>query len=398
LRGYGAISPQFWTGKTGKQLRNSKDARILATHLITGSNANMLGLYYLPIPLIIHETGLTAKEVSTAFKFLKEEGFAYYHEETEFVYIPAMAPWQMGDLKPNDNKVKGVNREYAALPDNPFLGEFFDRHHEGLYLENRREWKGSGRAPEGLGKGLPRASEGLGEGSEGLGKDYGPGPAPGHDPGLGSGLEKKQEDLSLRGRRFSDDPQNLVDLWNEKAPEGHNRVHTVSDGMRALIKAAYKQLPERRDWEEILQEIELSDFLCGQKWVSFDWVIKISKSKGETVENFIKIKNGNYRNDGRSGLSRTTQHNLEVMKRFVARGEQQALTEANSYGSDGSDGVRKEPLALSGGEGGEGERSSGGDLLSGLGGVFSGASSGGDDVGEAEYQSIPEHPGAEDVY
>jgi hypothetical protein len=101
-----------------------------------------------------------------------------------------------------------------------------------------------------------------------------------HDNGSGDvredGKNHKTEetkdpiDSTLRGRRFSDDPQHLVDLWNEKAPQGHNRVHTVSLGFKDLIRKAYKQVPERRQWEEIIQAISLSSFLCGKKWATLD--------------------------------------------------------------------------------------------------------------------------------
>jgi hypothetical protein len=77
-------------------------------------------------------------------------------------------------------------------------------------------------------------------------------------------------DSTFRGRRFSDDPMNLVNLWNEKAPQGHNRVHTVSLGFKDLIRKAYKQVPERRQWEETIQAISLSSFLCGKKWATLD--------------------------------------------------------------------------------------------------------------------------------
>ncbi len=121
MRSWGNIAPQCWTGTTGKRLRKHKDARILATHLITGLSANMLGLSYLPIPITTHETGLPEKEVSNAFKVLAEERFAYYDRDTEFVYVPGMPQWQIGELKAHDNRVREVDKMYASLPDNPYL-------------------------------------------------------------------------------------------------------------------------------------------------------------------------------------------------------------------------------------------------------------------------------------
>ncbi len=59
MRDYATVAPQFWLGKTGRELRKKalkrRWSRFLSHDLAT--HANMLGLYYLPILYIAHETG-----------------------------------------------------------------------------------------------------------------------------------------------------------------------------------------------------------------------------------------------------------------------------------------------------------------------------------------------------
>ena len=57
---YGVVFPEFWTGPTGRQLREhgGKDAQLLGLYLISNRHTNMLGLYRLRIDDIRHESGL----------------------------------------------------------------------------------------------------------------------------------------------------------------------------------------------------------------------------------------------------------------------------------------------------------------------------------------------------
>ncbi|EAA8947744.1 hypothetical protein B6440_24925, partial [Salmonella enterica] len=59
MRDYATVSPQFWLGETGRKLRKEgAEVQVVAFYLMTSPHANMLGLYYLPILYLAHETGL----------------------------------------------------------------------------------------------------------------------------------------------------------------------------------------------------------------------------------------------------------------------------------------------------------------------------------------------------
>ena len=57
-REYSIVKHTFWTGETGRKLREQgTDSLVVALYLTTCQSASMIGLYYLPIPLLCHETG-----------------------------------------------------------------------------------------------------------------------------------------------------------------------------------------------------------------------------------------------------------------------------------------------------------------------------------------------------
>ncbi|HBS3752219.1 TPA: DNA-binding protein [Klebsiella pneumoniae] len=153
MRDYATVAPQFWLGKTGRELRKKgAEAQVVSFYLMTSPHANMLGLYYLPILYIAHETGLGLEGASKGLKSTIEAGFCSYDEDTEMVWVHEMAAYQVGKaLKPGDNRCAGVRSEYASLSENPFLSSFYERYKDDFHLNVKRE---SCPTPEGASKGL----------------------------------------------------------------------------------------------------------------------------------------------------------------------------------------------------------------------------------------------------
>ena len=51
--------------ETGRQLRAAgPDGMFVALYLLTNNHANMIGLYYLPLPYLVHESGLSLERAS----------------------------------------------------------------------------------------------------------------------------------------------------------------------------------------------------------------------------------------------------------------------------------------------------------------------------------------------
>ena len=126
MRKHANVSAQFWTGATGKQIRKAGiEAQLLALYLVTSPHSNMLGIYYLPILYICHETGLSDAKARKALDGLAALGFCEYDERTEHVWVREMVRYQLGeDLDADDNRIKGVKAMLKKLAKNPFTSKF----------------------------------------------------------------------------------------------------------------------------------------------------------------------------------------------------------------------------------------------------------------------------------
>jgi len=140
MRDYSKIAPQFWIGKTGKTLRRAGvDAQLVGLYLMSSPHANMLGLYYLAKETIGYETGLGYDRSIEALDACIEAGFCSYDEESEMVWVHEMATYQISDaLAGGDKRIKGIQNEYNSLPDNIFLGKFYDKYSVAFCMISRR--------------------------------------------------------------------------------------------------------------------------------------------------------------------------------------------------------------------------------------------------------------------
>lgn len=136
MRDYSKVSPRFWTGETGRQIRTlGRDAQVIAFYVFTSPSANMLGLYYLALPTLCHETGSSLEGARKALRSLSEVGFAHYDEGSEHIFVPNMAREQIGErLKAKDNRHVAVLKELEQLRKIPFFNDFLDKYREAFEL------------------------------------------------------------------------------------------------------------------------------------------------------------------------------------------------------------------------------------------------------------------------
>jgi hypothetical protein len=155
-RDYAKLSPRFWTGHTGRQIRAAGcEAQVVALYLVSGPQANMIGLYYLPLPTLCHETGLSQHSAAKALRSLSELDFAFYDEGEEVVWVPEMARYQIADtLKAADNRIVAIEKEVGNYGKSRFYGAFLARYRNSFRLE-RVPPPGAARSPsEGPSKAL----------------------------------------------------------------------------------------------------------------------------------------------------------------------------------------------------------------------------------------------------
>lgn len=166
MRDYSKVSPQFWYGKTGKALKaKGSEAVIVALYLMTCQHANMLGLYHLNVAYIAPDTGLSSEGALKGLQGACEAGFCRFDEASEVVWVIEMAAYQVGErLEPKDNQCKGIQRQYDALPDNPFLPAFYERYGAAFCMTNCRGATKPLRTPSKAPK-KPRTGTGEGTGA-----------------------------------------------------------------------------------------------------------------------------------------------------------------------------------------------------------------------------------------
>lgn len=136
MRDHANVSPQFWTGSTGKRIREAgRDAQVVALYLVTGPSANMIGLYYLPLPALCHEVGIAPAAARRALRSLDAIGFAYYDDATEYVWLPEMARYQIGPaLKPADHRARWIQTQLQQAHHVPFVAQFLARYAAPFHL------------------------------------------------------------------------------------------------------------------------------------------------------------------------------------------------------------------------------------------------------------------------
>ncbi|SAK86023.1 hypothetical protein [Caballeronia ptereochthonis] len=141
MRNFVMVSPNFWVGQTGRDLaRAGTAAQLTALYLLSNPQANYTGLYRLPLIYIANDLNMSQDAVRAALVAIEKTGFAKYHERSEYVWIVESARHQLGELKANDNKVKYVNKEFAAIGKNcPFIAEYFAKYGASMHLKPHKD-------------------------------------------------------------------------------------------------------------------------------------------------------------------------------------------------------------------------------------------------------------------
>ncbi|MDK2744341.1 MAG: hypothetical protein NDI90_15645 [Nitrospira sp. BO4] len=282
MRAYAVVLPSFWTGSTGKAITAAgKNARIVATYLLTCEHANMIGLYRLPSLYIAEETGLKRSEVLPVLQRLETLGFAHYDQTTEYVWVLEMARIQMGllpgeSLKEGDKRSTGAARLYKNIAANPFLGPFYTRYSSILGLTLKREFLTETKPP----------LDSLQGASEPLARGYDP------DPSLNS-LRKGEmgETKTSPFALATPTPEEIKERWN--TIPGVKPCKVLGSTIRDLVRRRLAEHPDPRWWDDLLKEIQDSDFLCGRTKgkdgpfpAPLNWVLE--------SKNLDKILAGNY--------------------------------------------------------------------------------------------------------
>ena len=128
MRDYGTICPAYWIGQTGRKIRAmGRGAQLIGTYLLTCPNSNLIGLYYLPLVILAHETNCTVEEARMTLDAMAAIDWAYYDHPTETVWVRNMAFYQVAEeIKNNDNRWGAILRELVSYNNSPFYSKFLE--------------------------------------------------------------------------------------------------------------------------------------------------------------------------------------------------------------------------------------------------------------------------------
>lgn len=132
------VSPRFWTGETGRQIRSlGHEVQVIAMYLLTCPSSDMSGLYYLSLPTLAHECGSSLEGASKGLQALQKLGFAHFDGASEQVFVVEMARIQIGEkLVLKDKKWLGIVN-YLNSCKSPFLQMFYDKYQVPYKLPTR---------------------------------------------------------------------------------------------------------------------------------------------------------------------------------------------------------------------------------------------------------------------
>lgn len=133
MRDYARIWCQFWVRGTGRKLRGNHAAQALAMYLMSTGHGNMAGLYYLPLPTMLHELGMAEPTARDSLDLFADLDLAHHDAEAELAYLPTAPRYQLGledtklPLKTGDKKIAGVVREVIKHQGHRFFDDFVAR-------------------------------------------------------------------------------------------------------------------------------------------------------------------------------------------------------------------------------------------------------------------------------
>lgn len=135
MREFNKVSAKYWMTGLSKKIRQlGTDAAYLSIYLQTNHHTHSLGMFYLPLQYIAHDTGITLNKVEELLKALCAIDFCCYDFESEYIWLKNYALEQSGGaLKENDNRVAQLQRYFEELPQLEFLDAFYETHKQDFH-------------------------------------------------------------------------------------------------------------------------------------------------------------------------------------------------------------------------------------------------------------------------
>lgn len=121
---YRTIDSRFWNDPKVRSL--SRDERYLFLYLITNPHVHLAGIYYLPEPLALHETGLSRTGYRKGINTLSREYLVFYDEENQVIFVKNMLRYQGG----GKNHWKAAINQLACVHNSCLINNLLEEYPE----------------------------------------------------------------------------------------------------------------------------------------------------------------------------------------------------------------------------------------------------------------------------
>lgn len=143
MREFNKVSAKYWLTPLIKKIKQlGTDAMYLSIYLQTNHHTHSLGVFYLPIQYIAHDTGMPVKNVQQQLQALCDLDHCLYDFEQEYIWVKDYALEQSsGALKGGDSRIIQAQKYFQGLPALDFLEEFYLAHKDDFHLPQITEIK-----------------------------------------------------------------------------------------------------------------------------------------------------------------------------------------------------------------------------------------------------------------
>lgn len=250
---YRKIDTSIWTDPRVRAL--GPPEKLLFVYLITNNHSHVSGIYYLPIPLICHELGLSEEQFGWGIDTLSKGYLALYDTPSEVVWVVNMLRKQGSGQK----IIQSVASQLRTLHKCPLIGRYL-KHYAELKIPYRYPIEGASQV------GVKEQEQ-----------------------------EQEQErDTQKRARARGVCLSGLVQDFNRLCPS-MPRAEATTTRREQFGKQLLKH-PDPEYWRRVFAKAEASDFLSGRngKWTTcgIDWLLDEGNRQ--------KVLEGNYDNKGPS--------------------------------------------------------------------------------------------------
>ena len=321
-----SIETKIWNDPKIMQL--DPNGLLLFLYVLLADSAHFSGIYALPDIMVQHHTRLKPQEIRQQWERLAELKLAFRDEVTETVWVTNMLRYQCHGT-PSERIITAVQKHLQRVHSPKLIHAFLDYYRD--YGIDSSQFVLQSDSIHVTHDASAENTDSLAEILETNGLDaddssFDHDPSIVHQDELALEIEEAEYSPTVPSkpdkpqRRFSDRAENLVNLWNEKAPKGMPRIRKITEGFRKQILAALKDYPDRADWERIIEEYHRSEFLRrkddGHIWKDLHWLVSRGKDR---IENYTKVFHGRYRDEQQHGRDPALQAGIAAATRIMHR-------------------------------------------------------------------------------